>query len=47
VLLGQILVLAMSAAKRFDAVVAHAWESTRETLRSLRGLVSDGGADLG
>ena len=29
-LLGQLLVVVLSAVKRFDAVALHAWESARE-----------------
>ena len=46
-LLGQFLVMVLSAVKRFDAVVLHAWESARGVARSLRRLGSDGEADLG
>ena len=46
-LLCQFMVLALAAVKRFDAVVLHAWESARDMVRSLRGLDSDGEADLG
>ena len=46
-LLGQFLVFAVTVVKRFDAVVLHAWESAREMARSLRGVGSDGEADLG
>jgi len=46
-LLGQLLVMAVAAVKRFDTVVLHAWESAREVMRSLRGTTSDGEADLG
>jgi len=46
-LLGQLLVVVLSAAKRFDAVVLHAWESAREVARSVRRFGSDGEADLG
>ena len=46
-LLCQFMVLVLTAVKRFDAVVLHAWESAREAARSLRGLGSDGEADLG
>ena len=46
-LLGQLLVVLLSAVKRFDAVVLHAWESALEMARTLRGIGSDGEADLG
>ena len=46
-LLGQLLVFAVTVAKRFDAVVLHTWESAREMARSLRGFGSDSEADLG
>ena len=43
----QLLVVVLSAVKRFDAVVLHAWSSAREALRAIRGFGSDGEADLG
>ena len=46
-LLCQFMVVALSAVKRFDAVVLHVWASVREVLRSRRGFGSDGEADLG
>jgi hypothetical protein len=46
-LLCQMMVWVMSAVKRFDAVVLHAWSSVREVLRSIRNFGSDGEADLG
>ena len=46
-LLCQLLVVLLSAVKRFDAVVLHAWSAAREMLRSVRGFGSDGEADLG
>jgi hypothetical protein len=46
-LLCQFMVLVVTAAKRFDAIVLHAWHSSREAARSLRGFDSDGEADLG
>ncbi len=46
-LLCQVLVVLLSAVKRFDAVVLHAWSAAREVFRSLRGFGSDGEADLG
>jgi hypothetical protein len=46
-LLCQLLVMALAAAKRFDAVVLHAWSAARGVFRSLRGFGSDGEADLG
>ncbi len=46
-LLWQLLVFAVAAVKRFDAVALHAWQSARQAARSLRRLGSDGEADLG
>jgi hypothetical protein len=46
-LVCQFMVVVLTAVKRFDAVVLHAWESAREMLRSIRGLGSGGEADLG
>ena len=46
-LLCQFMVWLLSAVKRFDTVVLHAWESAREVMRSLRRTTSDGEADLG
>ena len=46
-LLCQLLVIVLSAVKRFDALVLHAWSAAREAFRSLRGFGSDGEADLG
>ncbi len=46
-LLCQFIAVALAAVKRFDAVVLHAWQSARETLRAMRGFGSDGEADLG
>ena len=46
-LLCQVLVVVLSAVKRFDAVVLHAWSAAREVFRSIRGFGSDGEADLG
>jgi hypothetical protein len=46
-LLCQALVLLLSAVKRFDAVMLHAWSAAREVFRSLRGFGSGGEADLG
>ena len=43
-LLGQVIVVVLTAVKRFDAVVLHAWQSARETLDALRGV--RGEADL-
>ncbi len=43
----QLLVLVLSAVKRFDAVVLHAWSLAREMVGSLRGFGSDGEADCG
>ena len=45
-LLCQFMMVALSAVKRFDAVVLHAWSSVREMVRSIRGFGSDGEADL-
>ena len=45
-LLGQLLVVGLSAVKRFDAVVLHAWSAAREMFRSLRGFGSDGESTL-
>jgi hypothetical protein len=45
-LLCQVLVVMLSAVKRFDALMLHAWSAAREVLRSLRGFGSDGEADL-
>ena len=45
-LLCQFMVVVLSAVKRFDAVVLHAWSSVREMVRSIRGFGSDGEADL-
>jgi hypothetical protein len=46
-LLCQVLVIVLSAVKRFDALVLHAWSAAREAFRSLRGFGLDGEADLG
>ena len=46
-LLCQLLVVVLSAVKRLDAVVLHAWSSVREMVGAVRGLRSDGEADLG
>jgi hypothetical protein len=46
-LLCQFMVVLLSAVKRFDAVVLHAWLAARRVFRSLRGFGSDGEADLG
>ncbi len=46
-LLCQVLVIVLSAVKRFDALVLHAWSAAREAFRSLRGFGSYGEADLG
>jgi hypothetical protein len=35
-LLGQLLVMALAAVKRFDAVALHAWESAREVFGNRR-----------
>jgi len=45
-LLGQVLVVVLSAVKRFDAVVLQAAESVREKLRARLGFGSDGEAGL-
>jgi hypothetical protein len=45
-LLCQVLVVVLSAVKRFDERVLHAWSAVREMLRSVRGFGSGGGADL-
>jgi len=45
-LLGQMLVMLLSAVKRFDAVVLHAAETARERLRLRLGLGSDGDAGV-
>ena len=46
-LICQVIVVLLSAVKRFDAVVLHAWPAAREMFRSIRGFGSDGEADLG
>ena len=46
-LLCQVMVVVLSAVKRFDALVLHAWSSMREMIRTVRGFGSDGEADLG
>jgi hypothetical protein len=46
-LLCQFMVVLLSAVKRFDAVVLHAWSSLRERFRSIRSWRSGGEADLG
>jgi hypothetical protein len=46
-LLCQLLVVVVSAVKRFDAVVLHAWSSVREKVRAVRELGSGGETDLG
>ncbi len=45
-LLCQFMMVALSAVKRFDAVILHAWSSVREMARSIRGFGSDGEAGL-
>ena len=45
-LLCQFMVVALSALKRFDAVVLHAWSSLRERVRSIRDFGSDSEAGL-
>ena len=37
----------LSAVRRLDALVLHAWSSAKEMARSIRGYGSDGEADLG
>jgi hypothetical protein len=46
-LICQVMVVLLSAVKRFDAMVLHAWSVARGVFRSLRGFGSDGEADLG
>jgi hypothetical protein len=46
-LICQVMVVVLSAVKRFDAVVLHAWSAARGVFRSVRGFGSDGEADLG
>ena len=46
-LLCQMLVVALAAVKRFDAVMLHAWSAARDVFRSIRGFGSDGEADCG
>ena len=46
-LLCQFLMVLLSAVKRFDAVVLHAWSSVRDAVKSVRGFWSGGEADLG
>ena len=41
-LICQVMVVLLSAVKRFDAVVLHAWSAAREMSRSIRGFGSDG-----
>ena len=45
-LLCQMLVVVLSAVKRFDAVVLHAWSSVRDTVRAIRAWRAGGEADL-
>jgi hypothetical protein len=45
-LLCQVLVVVLSAVKRFGEWVLHALSAVREMLRSVRGFGSDGDADL-
>ena len=45
-LLCQVLVVALAAVKRCDAVVLHAWSATKEMARSIRGFGSDGEASV-
>jgi len=45
-LLCQVLVVVLSAAKRFDERVLHGWSAVREMLRSVRGFGPGGDADL-
>ena len=46
-LVCQMLVVVLSAVKRLDALVLHAWSSAKDMVRSIRGYGSDGEADLG
>jgi len=46
-LVCQMLVVVLSAVKRLDALVLHAWSSAKDMARSIRGYGSDGEADLG
>jgi len=46
-LVCQVMVVVLSAVKRLDALVLHAWSSAKEMARSIRGYGSDGEADLG
>ena len=46
-LLCQFFIVLLSAVKRFDAVVLHAWSSAREVVGSIRAFCSGGEADLG
>ncbi len=46
-LICQFMVVVLSAVKRFDAVVLHAWSAAREMARSVREFGSGGEADLG
>ena len=46
-LVCQMLVVVLSAVKRLDALVLHAWTSAKDMARSIRGYGSDGEADLG
>jgi hypothetical protein len=45
--LCQLLAVALSAVKRFEAVGLHAWSSVRDVVESLRAFRSGGEADLG
>jgi hypothetical protein len=43
----QVMLWALTAVKRFDTVVLHAWQSAREALRSALSVGADREADLG
>jgi len=43
----HLLVWVLTAVKRFDTVVLHAWQSAREALRSALSFGADREADLG
>jgi hypothetical protein len=45
-LVCQLMVWVLAAVKRFDTVALHAWQSARDTVKSLRGSWS-GEADCG
>lgn len=46
-LLCQLLAVVLSAVRRFDAVVLHAWSSVLDAVKSVRAFGSGGEADLG